>query len=359
MSTLTFQNYDGYEQIALNKDEESGLQAIIAIHSTRLGPAVGGCRMFPYPVQADALQDVLRLSRGMTYKSALAGLPFGGGKSVIIGDPRQDKSDALLHAMGDFVEQLGGSYLIAEDSGTSPADMQEIAQRTSFVTGIDQSIRREDPSPATALGVFLGIKAGVARAFNGNDSLMGKTVALQGMGHVGYHLARYLVEAGARVLGSDINTINLRRAERDLGVVAVAADDILYQTCDVLAPCAMGAILNEASIPRLKARVIAGAANNQLATEADDERIRGRGIIYCPDFAINAGGIVDIYHQEQGASTEARRQALASIGDRVAEILGRATQSGVGSQRVAEAMAEENIAAADSPSSKTPLRGAA
>ena len=185
MSTLTFQNYDGYEQIALNKDEESGLQAIIAIHSTRLGPAVGGCRMFPYPVQADALKDVLRLSRGMTYKSALAGLPFGGGKSVIIGDPRKDKSDALLHAMGDFVEQLGGSYLIAEDSGTSPEDMQEIAQRTSFVTGIDQSIRREDPSPATALGVFLGIKAGVARAFNGNDSLMGKTIALQGMGHVG------------------------------------------------------------------------------------------------------------------------------------------------------------------------------
>ena len=145
MSTLTFQNYDGYEQIALNKDEESGLQAIIAIHSTRLGPAVGGCRMFPYPVQADALKDVLRLSRGMTYKSALAGLPFGGGKSVIIGDLGKDKSDDLLHAMGDFVEQLGGSYLIAEDSGTSPEDMQEIAQRTSFVTGIDQSIRREDP----------------------------------------------------------------------------------------------------------------------------------------------------------------------------------------------------------------------
>ena len=188
---------------------------------------------------------------------------------------------------------------------------------------------------------------------------MGKTIALQGMGHVGYHLARYLVEAGARVLGSDINTINLRRAERDLGVGAVAADDILYQTCDVLAPCAMGAILNEASIPKLKARVIAGAANNQLATEADDERIRARGIIYCPDFAINAGGIVDIYHQEQGASTDVRRQALASIGDRVAAILGRAAQSGVGRQRVAEAMAEENIAAADSPSSKTPLRGAA
>lgn len=343
MSVLKFRNFDGYDQVALAKGEDSGLCAIIAIHSTQLGPAVGGCRMYPYTAEADALEDALRLSRGMTFKSALAGLPFGGGKSVIIGDPKHEKTQELLHAMGDFVENLHGDYIIAEDSGTSPEDMQVIAQRTSFVTGIDDTIDREDPSPATAYGVFLGIKAGVATAFKGNDSLMGKTVAIQGLGHVGYHLARHLAEAGARVLGSDINMTNLQRAQRDLGVEAVGPDEILLQTCDVLAPCAMGAVLNENSIPLLKARVIAGAANNQLATEGDDERIRQRGIVYCPDFAINAGGIVDIYHQEQGASRAERSQALANIGDRVAVILDRAQQSGVGSQRVAEWMANETL----------------
>jgi len=317
--------------------------------------------MYPYAAEADALKDALRLSRGMTFKSALAGLPFGGGKSVIIGDPKREKNQELLHAMGEFVENLRGDYIIAEDSGTSPEDMKVIAQRTSFVTGIDDTIDREDPSPATAYGVFLGIKAGVAKAFKGNDSLLGKTVAIQGLGHVGYHLARHLVEAGARVLGSDINTINLQRAQQDLGVEAVTPDEILLQTCDVFAPCAMGAILNETSIPLLKARIIAGAANNQLATDSDDERIRQRGIVYCPDFAINAGGIVDIYHQEQGASRAERSQALASIGDRVAVILDRAQQSGVGSQRVAEWMANENLAPTKPADSRveSSLKGAA
>ncbi len=361
MSILTFNNFNGYDQVALVRNEPSGLCAIIAIHSKQLGPAVGGCRMFPYGAEADALQDALRLSRGMTFKSALAGLPFGGGKSVIIGDPRREKTTELLHAMGDFVEQLRGSYIIAEDSGTSPDDMQVIAERTSFVTGIDESIVREDPSPATAYGVFLGIKAGVAQAFDGNDALLGKTVALQGLGHVGYHLARHLVEAGARVLGSDINPANQSRAEHELGVIPVSPDDILFQPCDVLAPCAMGGVLSESSIPKLKTRVIAGAANNQLAADSDDERIRQRGIVYCPDFAINAGGIVDIYHQEQGASPEDRARALASIGDRVAAIVNRAAQSAVGSQRVAEWMAAENLPAPlpENDKSEAELRGAA
>ncbi len=330
-----------HEKVVMTTDADSGLTAIIAIHNTRLGPAVGGCRMFPYAQDDDALEDALRLSRGMTYKSALAGLPFGGGKSVIIGDPRRDKTPALLRAMGEFVNSLAGHYCIAEDSGTSPADMRVIAETTPHVTGIEKTCR-EDPSPATALGVFLGLKAGVKQAF-GHDTLTGRTVAIQGLGHVGYHLAGYLSAAGAKVFASDINAENLLRAEKDFGIEPVAPEKILHHTCDILAPCAMGAILNEDSIAKLRTQVIAGAANNQLATDADDDRLKARNIIYCPDFAINAGGIVDIYQQQQNASQETRALAIQRIGQNVADILERAQGMKLGAQQIAVAVAEEKL----------------
>ncbi|WP_435216569.1 Glu/Leu/Phe/Val family dehydrogenase [Luminiphilus sp. nBUS_07] len=330
-----------HEKVVMTTDADSGLTAIIAIHNTQLGPAVGGCRMFPYAQDDDALEDALRLSRGMTYKSALAGLPFGGGKSVIIGDPRRDKTPALLRAMGGFVNSLAGHYCIAEDSGTSPADMRVIAETTPHVTGIEKTCR-EDPSPATALGVFLGLKAGVKQAF-GHDTLTGRTVAIQGLGHVGYHLAGYLSAAGAKVFASDINAENLLRAEKDFGIEPVAPEKILHHTCDILAPCAMGAILNEDSIAKLRTQVIAGAANNQLATDADDDRLKARNIIYCPDFAINAGGIVDIYQQQQNASQETRALAIQRIGQNVADILERAQGMKLGAQQIAVAVAEEKL----------------
>ena len=268
MSKFTAQDSAEHETVITTKDADSGLTAIIAIHNTQLGPAVGGCRMFPYAQEAQALRDALRLSRGMTYKSALAGLPFGGGKSVILGDPHREKTPALLRAMGAFVDTLAGRYIIAEDSGTCPDDMRVVAETTRHVTGINAQ-KREDPSPATAHGVFLGIIAGIRQVF-GTECLAGRSVAIQGLGHVGYHLAKNLTNAGAKVYGSDINVDNLRRAKNDLGLTAVSPDEILFQPCDVLAPCAMGAVLDESSIAKLRTRIIAGAANNQLATAEDD-----------------------------------------------------------------------------------------
>ena len=341
MSHLTVNNDNEHEKILKIFDANSGLNAIIAIHSTHLGPAVGGCRMYPYVQEAHALKDALRLSRGMTYKSALAGLPFGGGKSVILGDPKQHKNPALLRAMGEFVETLAGRYVIAEDSGTSPADMRIVAETTRYVAGTNATLR-EAPSPATARGVFMGIEAGVAHAF-GNASLIGRSVAIQGLGHVGYHLAKYLTEAGAKVYGSDIHGENLNRAVKTLGVTAVSPDEILFQRCDVLAPCAMGAVLNKNSIAKLQTQVIAGAANNQLAEDEDDEGLRARGIAYCPDFAINAGGIIDIHHQQQNASHKTRKLAVDRIAQNVTNILEGAQKKRVGTQQIAADLAKEKL----------------
>ena len=352
MSKLTAQDSAEHETVITTKDADSGLTAIIAIHNTQLGPAVGGCRMFPYAQEAQALRDALRLSRGMTYKSALAGLPFGGGKSVILGDPHREKTPALLRAMGAFVDTLAGRYIIAEDSGTCPDDMRVVAETTRHVTGINAQ-KREDPSPATANGVFLGIIAGIRQVF-GTECLAGRSVAIQGLGHVGYHLAKNLTNAGAKVYGSDINVDNLRRAKNDLGLTAVSPDEILFQPCDVLAPCAMGAVLDESSIAKLRTRIIAGAANNQLATTEDDERLRSRNIVYCPDFAINAGGIIDIHHQQHNACSDTRAAALEHIGHNVANILERAHDRAVGTQQIAIAMAEEQLSA--SSQTKPPIQ---
>ncbi|TDG14835.1 Glu/Leu/Phe/Val dehydrogenase [Seongchinamella unica] len=345
MSIFDAPAYDGHELVTFGKDAATGLRAIIAVHSTVLGPAVGGCRMYPYASEEEALNDVLRLSRGMTFKSALAGLPFGGGKSVIIGDPRRDKTPQLMRAMGDFVNSQGGRYVAAEDSGTGVEDIRLMAEQTPHVSGMDDNEFGGDPSPSTAWGVFLAIRTAVRHRL-GEDSLQGLRVAVQGLGHVGYYLAGYLTQAGATVLGADVNEDNLRRAELDHGVQAVAADAILGAEVDVLAPCAMGAILNAATIPDLRAGIVAGAANNQLATEADGDSLQARGILYCPDFLINAGGIIDVHHQRIGSPDAEKRAHIQRIEQTLSQVLRRAEESHGHSNDIAEELARNMIARA-------------
>ena len=342
MSIFDAPAYDGHELVTFGKDAASGLRAIIAVHSTVLGPAVGGCRMYPYASEDEALNDVLRLSRGMTYKSALAGLPFGGGKSVIIGDPRKDKTPELMRAMGDFVNSQGGRYVAAEDSGTGVADIRLMAERTPHVSGMDDNEFGGDPSPSTAWGVFLGIRAAVRHRL-GEDSLQGVRIAVQGLGHVGYYLAGYLSEAGATVLGTDVNEDNLSRAVKDHGVQAVSTDAILSAEVDVFAPCAMGAVLNAVTIPGLRAGIIAGAANNQLATEADGVSLQERGILYCPDFLINAGGIIDVHHQRIGSTDTEKRAHIQGIEQTLSQVLQRADESHRHTNAIAEELARDII----------------
>lgn len=348
MSIFDAPAYDGHELVTFGKDAATGLRAIIAVHSTALGPAVGGCRMFPYASEEQALDDVLRLSRGMTYKSALAGLPFGGGKSVIIGDPRQDKSPELMRAMGEFIHSQGGRYVAAEDSGTGVDDIRLMAERTPFVSGMDDNEFGGDPSPSTAWGVFLSIRTAVKHRL-GEETLRGLRVSVQGLGHVGYYLAGYLVEAGAQVIGTDVNVDNLRRAENDHGIQAVAPDAIIGAEVDVFAPCAMGAILNEGSIPALRAGIVAGAANNQLASIVDGDRLRDRGILYCPDFLINAGGIIDVHHQRAGSADAVKREHIAKIEQSLAQVLEGADNSHRHTNDIAEAMARDIIGQAGHP----------
>lgn len=340
MSTFSNPAFDNHELVSFHCDEKSGLRAIIAVHNTTLGPGVGGCRMYPYASDEDALRDVLRLSRGMTYKSALAGLPLGGGKSVIIGNPHTQKSRALMEAMGDFVQSQGGRYVAAEDSGTGVDDIRIMGERTAFVSGLDDNEYGGDPSPSTALGVYLAMRTAANHRL-GVSSLDGLSVAIQGLGHVGYYLARYLVADGATVYGADVNQDNLVKAVQELGVKAVAANEILSMEVDILAPCAMGAILNEDSIGNIRAGIIAGAANNQLATVDDGINLEGRGILYCPDFLINAGGIIDVHHQRIGSPDAVKREHIERIKMTLAEVLRRADENHGQTQLIAESLAEE------------------
>ena len=342
MNVFSAPAFDDHEQVCFARDPEANLKAIIAIHDTTLGPAVGGCRMFPYASEEAALEDVLRLSRGMTFKSALAGLPLGGGKSVIIGDPRRDKSRELFRAMGRFVDSLGGRYVAAEDSGIAVADVRTMGECTAHVSGIGATEHGGDPSPSTALGVFLALRAAVHHRLGAED-LAGLRVAVQGLGHVGYHLARRLVEAGAQVFGADVNGDNVARAVRELGVVEVPADEILALEVDVVSPCALGAVLNGDSIPRLRAGIVAGAANNQLASHDDGARLMDRGILYCPDFLINAGGIIDVYHQRLGSDAATTRAHVARIETTLGELLTRADACHRQTQDIAEDLARERL----------------
>ena len=335
-------HFDDHEQVVFCRDAKSGLKAIIAIHNTNRGPSLGGCRMWAYDHEDDALSDVLRLSRGMTYKNALADLPWGGGKSVIIGDSKTDKTPQMMQALGRYVESLSGRYTIAEDVGTTPADMKEIANYTTHVQGVEG--QGYDPSPATAFGVFTGLQASVREKF-GRTDLKGIRIAVQGLGHVGYDLASQLHDAGAELIVTDIDESAVTRARMELGATAVDLDAIYGQDVEVFAPCALGAIINDETIPQLKARVIAGAANNQLAEDRHGEILHERGILYAPDYAINAGGVIHIYHEGPDYDKQKAFAHVGRIGDTIAEIFERAKKDGISPNRAADRVAEDRFAA--------------
>jgi len=337
----------GHESVHQFYDPKTGLKAIIAIHSTALGPAGGGCRMWQYESEAQATRDALRLSRGMTYKNAMAGLPMGGGKAVILANPDQPASDELFHAFGRCVDSLGGRYVTAEDVGVSVDNMRLIKQVTEFVAGLPhaEGIAGGDPSPWTADGVFLGIRAAVKHRF-GSDTLDNLRVAVQGVGKVGYDLCRQLHAAGASLVISDVNQQSLKRAQSEFGAQVVAPEEILFADVDVLAPCAMGAILDEQSIADIRASVIGGAANNQLATEQDGQRLFDRGILYAPDYVINAGGIISVSLEYMGDKPESEVHAqIALIPGRLAEIFAASDQQQVPTNVIADEMAESIVAA--------------
>jgi leucine dehydrogenase len=344
MPVFTHPEFDAHEQVCFRFDRASGLKAIIAVHNTRLGKGLGGCRMWPYASDDEALTDVLRLSRGMTYKAALAGLPQGGGKSVIIGDPRHDKTPALIQAMGRFVHSLGGSYVVAEDSGTSVADMRLMAAETPYVGGLADAAsiaagRTGDPSPATALGVFIGIQAAV-RAKLGRDDLKGLRVAIQGVGNVGGRLARHLSEAGAKLWVTDLHLPAVERCVRELGAQGVPMDVVQSLDVDVFAPCAMGAVLNDHSIHQLKAGIVAGAANNQLARPKHDHALLERGILYAPDYVINAGGIIDIFYEGPNYDEATVKAHLQRIGHTLTQIFEHSAREKRPTGEIADRMAE-------------------
>ena len=343
MSTsFTHPEFSDHERVVFVNDKAAGLKAIIAVHNTRRGPAIGGCRMWPYESADAALTDVLRLSRGMTYKNALAGINSGGGKSVIIGDPRTAKTPALFRAMGAAIESLGGRYIVAEDSGTSPTDMAVIAEETTHVAGLESDSSNGDPSPSTALGVFLSIREAVSFRL-GRSDLLGVRVHVQGLGKVGFELAKLLVRDGAVVNASDINDDNCRRASDELSIRIVSNDELLMGNCDVFAPCALGGVLNEWSIPTLKTSVIAGAANNQLLTQKDDIRLANAGILYCPDYLINAGGVVDVYQRLNGGTQVDIDAGVAAIAARLASVLTEAESRNISPEKVAQERAERLI----------------
>src|SRR5579871_4821629 len=304
--------YD-YGEVHFKLDKATGLRAIVAIHDTRLGPALGGCRFIHYDSDEAAVVDALRLARGMTYKAALAGLAHGGGKSVLIRPKQRFDRVAMFRAFGKFVEDLRGHYITAEDSGTGLEDMEVIRTVTKHVTGVDVSHGGSgDPSPFTALGVRRGIEACVKFKL-GKDNLDGVHVAVQGVGHVGYHLCKELHAAGAKLSVADVDPLKAERAHREFGANVVPLNDIFETACDVIAPCALGSALNDETIPRLKARIVAGAANNQLAEPRHGDDLHARGILYAPDYAINAGGLVNVAQEVLGYDAEKSRAKTLKI----------------------------------------------
>ncbi|BDG59947.1 Glu/Leu/Phe/Val dehydrogenase dimerization domain-containing protein [Caldinitratiruptor microaerophilus] len=333
----------GHEQVVFCHDKVSGLRAIIAIHDTTLGPALGGARMWPYRSEEEALTDALRLARGMTYKAAAMGLDLGGGKAVIWGDPRRDKTEALLRAFGRFVHSLAGRYITAEDVGTTVEDMAVIRRETPFVAG--QAELSGDPSPVTAFGVYRGMKA-AARWVWGNENLKGRTVAVQGVGKVGYHLCRHLADEGARLVVTDVSPEAAERAVRDFGARAVPPEAIYDVPCDIYAPCALGATLNDDTIPRLKCQIVAGSANNQLQEPRHAQALQDRGILYAPDYVINGGGLVNVSEEfhPSGYSRDRAYARVATIYDKLLEIFTIARDRGITTAQAADVLAEERIA---------------
>jgi leucine dehydrogenase len=336
----------GYEQLVFCHDPASGLKAIICIHDTTLGPALGGTRMWQYDSEEDAITDVVRLARGMSYKNAAAGLNIGGGKAVIIGNSRTDKSEALFRAFGRFVHSLNGRYITAEDVGTTVEDMDYIRMETSHVVGLGGIERSSgDPSPVTAYGTWKGMKA-CAREVWGTDSLQAKTVAVQGLGHVGYTLCRHLHEEGANLIVTDINEENVSRIVADFGARPVAPAEIYGVDCDIFAPCALGAVVNDETLPRLKCRIIAGAANNQLKETRHGDILEAKGILYAPDFIINAGGVINVADelQEGGYDRERAIKKVDGIYNIIEKVIAIAKRDRIPTYKAADILAEERIA---------------
>lgn len=355
MPVFDHPEFDQHECLHFVQDRETGLKAIIAIHSTALGPAAGGCRRWQYATDRHAVTDALRLSRGMTYKNAVAGLKFGGGKSVILASDDVPKSPELFRAFGRVVESLGGKYITAEDVGCSVDDMRYVNEVTNYVSGLPKSDGEAggDPSPMTALGVFLGIEAAV-RFQLGKTSLEGVRVAVQGVGHVGLNLCRLLHEAGAILTVADVNRDNLKLTSDEIPVTVVPPAEILFADVDVLAPCALGNVLSTQTIPKIKATVVAGAANNQLSDEQDGERLADRDILYAPDYVINAGGIINVAREYYGGSSEDEvRTEIGRIPERLDKIFKESRETKQPTNVIADELARRIVAEASNSTNAT------
>ncbi len=332
-----------HEQLLFCNDNATGLKAIIAVHNTVLGPALGGTRMWTYNNELEALNDVLRLSRGMTYKNSISGLNLGGGKAVIIGDSRSMKSEALFRRFGKFVNSLAGKYITAEDVGISPIDMKWVSMETDHVVGLPG--KSGDPSPVTAHGTYVGMKA-CAKVQFGSDSLSGKKVLVQGVGHVGEYLVEFLSKEGAEIYISDIHEPTLKRVSETYGAKVIPVNDVYDIDMDIYAPCALGATVNDETLSKLKCSIIAGAANNQLKSEdIHGQAVMDQGIIYAPDFALNAGGVINCYAEVKGLSPEWAMNKADDIYDTIKNIVDRSKTEGVPTYQIANKMAEERIEA--------------
>ncbi len=336
------EKYD-YEQLVICQDQTSGLKAIICIHDTTLGPALGGTRMWNYANEEEAILDALRLARGMTYKNAAAGLNLGGGKTVIMGDSRTQKSEELFRAFGRYVQSLNGRYITAEDVGTTVQDMDWVHLETDFVTGVSSSYGASgDPSPMTARGVWRGMKA-AAKEIYGSDSLNGKTIAIQGLGHVGYDLAKHLHGEGASLIVTDIHQEAVKRVVEETGAKAVGLEEIYGVQADIFAPCALGAVINDETIPQLKVQIIAGAANNVLKEERHGDKLHELGILYAPDYVINSGGVINVADELEGYNYERALKKVELVYDNVAKVIEIAKRDKIPTYKAADRMAEERI----------------
>ncbi|MEN2766040.1 branched-chain amino acid dehydrogenase [Ornithinibacillus xuwenensis] len=334
--------YD-YEQLVFCQDKNSGLKAVIAIHDTTLGPALGGTRMWTYDSEEEAIIDAMRLAKGMTYKNAAAGLNLGGGKTVIIGDPRKDKNPEMFRTFGRYIQSLNGRYITAEDVGTTVEDMDLIHMETDYVTGISPEFGSSgNPSPVTAYGVYKGMKAAALEAY-GDDSLEGKTIAVQGIGNVAYKLCEYLHEEGAKLIVTDINKAAVNRAVEAFDAKAVDPNDIYDVECDIYAPCALGATINDDTVSRIKAKVVAGSANNQLKTTEHGDILFEKGIVYAPDYVINAGGVINVADELNGYNQSRAMKKVEGIYDSLVRVFEISKRDNIPSYLAADRMAEERI----------------
>ena len=342
MEIFELMREQGHEQVVFCHEPSCGYKGIIAIHDTTLGPALGGTRFWNYHSEDEAIVDALRLAKGMTYKAAVAGLNLGGGKSVMIGDPKTTRREMLFRAHGRFVQSLGGRYITAEDVGTSVSDMDYTAMETEHVTGVTGG--SGDPSPVTAYGVYRGMKAAAREKF-GSDDLRGKRVTLQGCGHVGYYLAKHLAGEGAQLIVTDIDPEKVQRIVREFDAEAVAPDAIYAVAADIYAPSALGATINDQTIPQLKVKVVAGAANNVLAEPRHGDELHRRGILYAPDYVVNAGGLINVYGEIQGWTAEQAMRKAGGIYDTLGHIFELAREEGIPTYQAANHVAEARIEA--------------